>query len=243
MPKRVPAIKTRIKDLVGGKFFPGNKEQLKPSYVITRYGIKVSRANVVGTVTDKFVNEAEDYMSLSIDDGTASIRVKLFREMVEKFKDIEVGDLVLVIGKVKRYLDEIYINGEIIRRITDPNYETYRKLELIKQIKEAKKIVEELKRLRNETSEEEFEQIAKERYNLDKESLEAILEAEKEERDLKPMVLKLIEELDEGEGVEAMKLFDVLNASEVSIESAITNLLNEGYIYEPEPGKFKRVKA
>lgn len=242
MPKRMPAIKTRIKDLVEGKFFPGSKEQLKPSYVITKYGRKISRANIVGTVIDKFVNESESYMFFLVDDGTASIRVKLFRDLVNMFKDIEIGDLVIAIGKLKQYLGETYINGEIVKKITDPNYEIYRKLELIKMIRKDKRIVEEIKRLRDELSEEEFRQTVKQRYNLDEESLSAIVESEKEEKDIKPMILNLIDQLDEGEGVDAMKLFEMLKLPEASIESAITELLNEGYLYEPEPGKFKRVK-
>ena len=243
MVKRMPAIKIRIKDVVEGKFFSGSKEELKPSYIITKFGEMISRVNILGTVIDKFVNDAESYMFFLIDDGTSSIRVKLFKDLVEKFKDIDIGDLVLVIGKVKQYLDEVYINGEIVRRVTDPNYEIYRKLELIKSIRKAKETIKEIKKLKEELSEEEFKHVVKERYNLDEKSLEMILKTEREEKDFKPQILKLIDQLDEGNGVEVMRLFDILKLPESAIESAITDLLNEGYIYEPEPGKFRRVKV
>ena len=54
--QRLTAKKVQISDIVNGKYFPGNKEEMKPSYVITPFGQKISRVNLVATVTDKFLS-------------------------------------------------------------------------------------------------------------------------------------------------------------------------------------------
>lgn len=240
MPKRMPAVKVRIKDIVMGKFFFGNAEELKPAYVITRFGQKVCRVNILATVVDKFVNEAETYATISLDDGTEAIRAKLFRERVRLAKEIEVGDLVIVIGKLKQFNSEIYVNAEIVRKVSDPNYEMYRKLEILRELRNLGELVKKVKELKDKLTEDEFREELK-RIGLDEESARVIIESEREEVDYKPTVLELIEKLDEGDGVEISKLFEVLSLPEEVVESVITDLLASGYLYEPEPGKFKKV--
>ncbi|MEM7826351.1 MAG: OB-fold nucleic acid binding domain-containing protein, partial [Candidatus Aenigmatarchaeota archaeon] len=178
-----------------------------------------------------------------IDDGTACIRVKLFGKDNQLLQKISRGDLVIVIGKVKEYDGEIYVLGEILRKLEDPNFEVLRKLEILKEMKIKMVMIEEIKNLLNELSEEELKKHA-EKYGLEEESLNFLKENLRisEKIDYKPRILELISSLDKGEGVEVSKIFEVVKLPERIVENAIDELLSSGDLFEPKPGILKRVE-
>ena len=241
--KRQPAKKVRIFDIVNGKYFPGSKEELKPSYVTTALGQKISRVNLIVTVIDKFLSEDQNYATIRIDDGTETIRVKTFKEDVKLLEGIELGDLVTVIGKLKEYNGEIYVNGEIVKKITDANFESLRKLEILNEVVELKKAVDEIKDLLDKMSEEELKEYVKDKFGMDEETLNVVRDnlRIKKEIDYKPKILELIKTLDEGSGVEIAKIFELSNLPENVIESAINELLAKGMLFEPKPAVLKVV--
>ncbi len=240
-PIRLPAKKLRISDITNGKYFPGSKEEMKASYLITPLGEKVSRINLIASVIDKFLSEDGNYSTVTIDDGSETIRVKTFKESVELLNGIETGDLILVVGKIKEYNGEVYVNGEIVKKIFDKNLESLRKLEILKQTMQQKRIVDEIRNLSTQMSDEELKQYAKEKYGIDEESLQAMLESKRLEVDYKPKILEVIQNLDTGEGVEVGKLFEILDLPEHVIENTMDELLGQGFIFEPKPGLFKKV--
>lgn len=240
-PTRMPAKKVRIFDIANGKYFAGSREDMKPSYVITPLGEKVSRVNLVASVTEKFMSEDESYSSITVDDGSEAIRVKVFKEDVHLLRNVEPGSLILVIGKVKEYNGEVYINGEVVKRNVDANLENLRKLEILDKVIQQKKIVEEIKNLSNEVSEEELKDYAVKKYSIDSESLQTILESKKLEIDYKPKILEVIATLDTGDGVEVGKLFEVLDLSEHTIEKTLDELMSQGFVFEPHPGRIRKV--
>lgn len=79
-----------------------------PDYVLTSWGDKVSRVNIIGTVVDR--NEQQ----LIIDDGTGTIPVRCF-DPVEHFSTAKVGDVLTVVGKLRQYNAEQYIIAELIQ--------------------------------------------------------------------------------------------------------------------------------
>jgi RPA family protein len=239
--KRLPTIKVRVSDIVNGKYFHGSREEMRPSYVITEFGEKISRVNVVATVIDKFESEDGNHASITIDDGTEAIRAKVFREDVELLNDLEPGDMVSVIGKLKEYNGEVYINGEIFRKVEDVNFDSLVKLEILYRLLNQKKIVDEVKSLVDQMSREELVNYVKERYDMSEEVLQVILESKKKEIDYKPKILEVIEKLDDGSGVEIGKLFEILDLPENVIENAISCLFASGAIYEPTVGKIRKV--
>ncbi|MFX0136239.1 MAG: hypothetical protein ACFFDN_21545 [Candidatus Hodarchaeota archaeon] len=87
----------------------------------------------------------KDYGYLIIDDGTETIRIKVWGDDIRKYKveDLNIGDNVDIIGRVREYNDEIFIMPEIISKISDPNWELLRELEKIelKKLFKNKKIV------------------------------------------------------------------------------------------------------
>jgi len=234
--KREPAIKLRIKDILTGRFFPADKEKMKPSYILTTYGIKASRVNIIATITDKFINEDESYISFILDDGSGAIKAKAFRDTVKMIKNLEIGDRTIVIGKIRAWNDELYINIEVARKVEDPNYEIYRKLELIKEILPYRRIVLELRNMREKMSYDEFIREAKKRFGLEEPYLEVLLGGGEEEKDYKAEVLKVLRELDTGNGVDVISLFEIIKIPAQTLDNILTELMSEGKIEEIEAG-------
>jgi len=133
--KRHIAYKLRIKDITIGKpIIDGERFSFLESG-----NKKIVRVNVMGNIIDRYQSEGESkYISLTLDDGSGQIRLKIFGDDVEKFKDIVQGQTVLIIGLLRNFNNEIYISPEIIREL-DPKYLLVRKLENEKdQAKNAK---------------------------------------------------------------------------------------------------------
>jgi RPA family protein len=128
--ERQPAKKVYISDLLAGKWT--KMEGMQPSYIETQDGEKISRARILGTVVQKFISEDNKFGSITLDDMTETIRVKVFKTM-KPIENINIGDIVDVIGKVKEFDDEIYIIPEVIQKITNPNFEILRRAELLKK--------------------------------------------------------------------------------------------------------------
>lgn len=236
--KRLVAKRTRVSDLIDGKFFAGNKEQLKPSYIITPFGEIISRVNICGTITSKFENEQGTYANVTLDDGTDAISLRVFKD-VGLLKSVDVGDVVMAAGKMKEYNGERYVNAELVKKVSDKNYETYRRLELLKRLVEQKKQADELRLLARNASQEELKNFANEK-NMSEEALNAVLETQSG-IDYKSKILELISALDNGNGVEVSKIFETSKLPENTIESTITALLDEGTLYEPVVGRLKKV--
>lgn len=239
MIERSPAKKVRISDLVNGKYFYGSKEEMKPSYVITSFGEKISRVNLIGTVIDKFVSADGNYSSATVDDGTEAIRVKSFEGL--PFEKFELGDSIRVIGKLKEYNGELYISHELIEKVKDVNFELLSKIEVLNNLVKQKKIIDDVKLLSSQVDEVELKSYARDTYSIDEETLSVIIESKKKEVDYKPAVLEVIEKLDEGKGVEIRKLFEVLNLPENVVERTLDMLINEGSLFEPTIGYLRKV--
>ncbi len=111
MIERNTAFKTRIKDVVDGR--------------------AIFRVRVLGTVVSKYLSEDKKFASITMDDGSETISIRVFKEDVCLIEGVEPGDIVDVVGKIDEYNDERYINAESINVIDDPNWELVFNLELI----------------------------------------------------------------------------------------------------------------
>lgn len=123
--KRHIAYKLRVGDITIGKpIMDGERFSF-----LELGNKKIVRVNVVGNIVDRYQSEGESkYISLTFDDGSGQIRLKIFGDDVEKFKDVVQGQTILVIGLLRSFNNEIYISPEIIKQI-DPKYLLVRKLE------------------------------------------------------------------------------------------------------------------
>lgn len=110
--ERQVAVKLRIKEIKEGDYV--TEEGWKPNYLLTKRGIKVSRANLMGVVLDK--EENGSMVNLVLDDGSGKIMVRSFEE-IKGLKSIGVGESVLVVGKLRAYNEEKYVAPEIIKKV------------------------------------------------------------------------------------------------------------------------------
>lgn len=238
--KRMTAVKCRICDLATGKYC--KQEGFNPNYVITALGEKVSRARILGTIVSVFRNEDGSYASVTIDDGTSTIRAKLFADL-QLLDGIKPGDIADMIGKVKEYNDELYMSSEAIT-VVGPNFEMMRRLELISSRMSQRKKFELFQNAKDNISDiSELTLLMREKYGVSEEETKSFMEAmgeaspaEGKKGDLKEEVMKAIEASEDGVSLES--LFDMFPSG---VETALNDLINEGMIYEPVPGKLKKV--
>jgi RPA family protein len=120
---------------------------------------------------------------------------------------IEVGDIVLVIGRPREFSSEKYILIETIKKI-DPAWTKVRELEL------EKNIAEHIPITKNKIPVEE-----------------SIV-------DLNPTnkIIKLIKELDKGNGV---SIEELSSKNIEGIDKMVDMLLKEGDVFEIKPGRLK----
>ena len=120
--KRQVAYKIRVSDILNV-----NLEKEEFSGNIRLSNTNVSRVNIIATVIYK--SEEFNYSSAVIDDGTGKIQLRIF-ENNAYFSKADVGDAVLVIGKIREFSNEKYIMPEIFKKIEDSKWADVRKLEL-----------------------------------------------------------------------------------------------------------------
>jgi len=238
--KRIHSVKTRIKDITGGRYVA--QEGFNPNYVLTKYGLRLSRVRILATVVDKFISEGGKFASVTLDDGTDTIRVKVFNA-VSMYDNIGVGSEVDVIARVKEYQGEIYLAPEIINVADDSNMQLLRELELRQQDREVegkRKIILEHQKQTSDMS--ELERLMHERYGIQPEEVESMLQVHEEPQDnRKEEVLKLVEKLDDGNGCDYADLIKASGLPEDVIDSMVNELLEEGSCFEPKPGKIKKL--
>ncbi len=237
MIERQTAKKVRIWDVMNGTF--EKKEGFEPSFVKTQSGEEISRARILGTVVSIFIAEDGNYASVTIDDGTDTIRLKVFKT-TKPLDSLETGDVVDVIGKVREYEGETYVIPEIARKTEDPNFELLRRLELVHKEKGMKKAKDFLEKNRGKDREELKKEFEKE--GLEKQWAETSLTGGKEGKEksvLKREILQAIES--SPDGIVYSELAKRVKAKETDLESAIDELLNDGICYEPSPGKIRKI--
>jgi RPA family protein len=215
---------------------------------LTKLGLRLSRARILGTVVDKFISESGKLASITLDDGSDTIRAKVFN-VVTMFDNLSIGDVVDVIGRLREYQNEIYIMPEVIAKIDDPNFELLRYLEIKRQNDEwqnKRNIIFDYQKQASDIS--ELKKVMKEQFNIPEDAVEAILqvqEAEPEEeepnKEIKDKVLGLISELDKGDGCDYSMLMEKSGLAEDLLDSIINDILSEGLCFEPRPGKIKRL--
>jgi len=247
--KRLTSHKISIRDILEGEYI--KVEGWDPSYVLTSKGKRVSRINIMATIVSKEAN------ALRIDDGDSTISLRFFDD-AKMASGLDVGGNVMVVGKIRKYGEEVYIVPEIIKKIDNIDWLRVRKLELHRQIIEENEYVsradhdhlatQDIKKgivSEHKTGEriggrkEDENQKKGENISLESEK------AELPESSLSPVqtVLKLIEENDAGKGADTDIIMTMakekFNVNQADCEKAMRKLLEEGEIFEIKPGKLK----
>jgi RPA family protein len=240
--KRLDSVKTKIKQITSGKYVPA--DGLTPGYVLSPFGTRLSRVRLLGTVVDKFVSESGKFASITLDDGSDTIRAKVFNA-VAMYEKIDAGLDIDLVGRVKEYQGEVFLAPEIITVLDDPNFSLLRELEIRAQLAEAEKKRKIVLDHRNQVADvSELQRLMQERFGIQPEEVEAFMQTEIEEpKDTKnkESILSLIEKLDEGSGCDYMELIKAAGLPEDAVESTVNELLEEGLCFEPRPGKIKKL--
>ncbi len=238
--KRISSIKTRIKQITGGRYVP--QDGFNPNFVLAPNGTRLSRVRIAATVVDKFLAESGKFSSITLDDGTETIRAKVFN-VVSMYDSIGVGSEVDIIARVKEYQGEIYLAPEIITVLEDSNFALLRELELRLQEKSMENKRKLILGHQKQTADiGELERLMKERYGIQPEEVEAVLQTQEEPvSDKKDEVVKLIEKLDQVGGCDYSELMAASGLPEDVLDSIVNELLSEGTCFEPRPGKIKKL--
>lgn len=203
----------QIKRQTAGKFWIS--DLLKINEKLEVKGKSAFRVNIIGNVVFKFMAEDESYVALTLDDGSGSIRIKAWREDIANMKNINVGDLVICVGRIKSYNEEIYINPEVVKKV-NLNWELVRKLELLKEYGKPEIVkVEPI-----------LEQSCVEEKIVD----EDVSESERQK------ILNLIESIGGDVGA---RYDDVIRKGGGKAEEIIKELLRDGEVYEPRPNMLR----
>ncbi|MBU1198449.1 MAG: hypothetical protein KKF46_08695 [Nanoarchaeota archaeon] len=197
--KRETAFMCKVNDLLNGSFV--KTEGWNPSYFSTAYG-DISRVNLTGVIVSK-----EQGGSVVIDDGSGRILLRSFEN--DAFENINVGDLVLIIGRPRIYNEQKYVLPEIVKKI-EQKWGVYRqlKLEVLRKKIKVKKVENRIP-VKGDTQPVNYFQ----------------------------KILEFIKDLDTGEGAETEEVIKRSQAK--NAEELIQKLIEEGEIFEVRPGKLK----
>ncbi len=131
--KRNTAYKFRIGDILVGKPVVSSSEGGERFAFLELGGRKIVRVNVIGNIIDKYESLGETrYLSFTVDDGSGQIRLKVFGDDTERFKNFYQGQTIVAVGVLRHWNQELYIAPEIMREMS-PKYLLIRKLETEKE--------------------------------------------------------------------------------------------------------------
>ncbi|HKL23960.1 MAG TPA: OB-fold nucleic acid binding domain-containing protein [Candidatus Nanoarchaeia archaeon] len=218
--KRNIAYKLRIGDILIGKPVMDGER-----FSFLEIGDKrVVRVNLIGNIVDKFDSNGEKkYVFFTLDDGSGQMRLKAFGDDSDKFREVQQGQTVLVIGRLRSWNNENYVQPEIIKE-KDPKYLMVRKLEI-----------------ENQRNQEKDSSLSKDNQQELGGSLENNAETEGGATgSVKDKILDKIKNAENDGGIEKDQI--IMSLREVSpeiINQEIKKMLEEGIVFEPRPGKVR----
>jgi len=234
---RATAIKTAIIEIIRGEYIQ-EKEQ-NPNYLKTADGNIIYRINTLGIIASK--DRVGSMTNMLLDDGTGQITLRFFEEnaLLEK---IDLGNVVLVIGKVRIFNEEKYISAEIVKK-SNPDWLKVRLAELNQKIDRLTS-----KEIENKKLEKDIPRKKEKRKMIHNQPEKPIEEEVVEEIANEPIIenssqlpidklLQLIKELDKGDGAH---IEDIIEKSTVDDpEKILEKMLENGDIFQNQPGKVK----
>ena len=123
-------------DIVNGHLIKEGDEYYR-WVLITSNSEKIYKIRLNGTIVDKYHSASDgtkkSFTTLTLDDGTATVRVKAWEDTAEFLNGFIIGNDVDLIGKPRATDDEVYILPEIVMLIEDSNKELYLRAKKIKR--------------------------------------------------------------------------------------------------------------
>lgn len=224
------AHKAWISDIVNNEFIRQSGEW-EPNYVLIR-DLKVSRVNIIANVITKYKSDDGDYIFLTIDDGSDNIQVKGWKDDTKLLDEFNVGDTILLIGRIRESNSQRYLSPEVIKKLEKVEWVILRKKELTKIYGKfekgdfPKEIGVKLEEKPVPTKEPDF-------YVKEEIVNEGSSESERQK------VLNMIEKLSSEEGIDKLEIINNSDFDEQKVSDIIQDLLREGEVFEIKPGKIK----
>lgn len=205
--QRQTAYKVWISDLLKGDLLKEDGE-FGINYILLK-DRRVSKVNLVAFVVDKY--NKERYLSFVVDDKYGRIKLKVWNDDINAFSNIEIGDLVLVIGKIKSGI-EMYIAPELIKRLDNPLWARLRHDELVRI----------------------YGKPVREWGGVDAREEEVIEPSEA----VRQRILSVIERNDKGAGVNIEEISVYVHCEEMRLRGIVDTLIKEGELFSVG-GRFK----
>lgn len=237
--KRNPAVQCWIKHIFDGQYDESEK------FFYTIFG-HVKRVRIIGTIINKreqLIEPSEVDMGLSeeldsnlrfdLDDSTGMIRATIRNVIPEKFKTFNKGDIVEVMGSVKKYGDYISLWIEIMRKVDDPNLILLRNAEIVNKIKHGE--IHEIPEFNdiNDNIEDFSDEI----------DVNSLFESEgvaSERDEIKEKVYFIVEEYSaRGDGINFETLKKEVGIPDHKLRKMIKDLILESRIYESDNDNFE----
>jgi RPA family protein len=131
-----PPILTYIFDIAKGQVVKEGDDQYR-WVLISSNGEKIYKIRLSGTIVSKYygpkTDEKKSFASLTIDDGTETIRVKAWEETADALNQFSEGEEIEIIGRPRLSEDEIYVLPDDFLKIEDYNKELYLRTKKIKR--------------------------------------------------------------------------------------------------------------
>lgn len=209
--KRFVAVKTTARNIVTGVYVVESDD--KPNYVRTNSGEEIYRLNLIALLVK--IEKQGSITNLSLDDGTSMVVARFFEEQTG-LDSFQVGDVLLVVGRVRKYGDELYISPDFAKK-TDPKWMKVRSAELKQEtpqevtveVKEPDVVVEEVQE--------------------EQEVVETQLPSDK--------IIEYIKEHDSGGGVDMEVIVSEHTFGDT--DEILMKMLEKGEIFQISPGKVK----
>lgn len=115
-----------VSDLIQGNYV--KQEGWQPNYIETKDGRHISRINLMATVVSIQNNQTQKTMM--VDDGTGSISIRSFEES-NIMEELDIGDLIMMVGRPREFGDLKYIVPEIIKKIENIKWVEVRQKQLM----------------------------------------------------------------------------------------------------------------
>ncbi len=215
------------------------EDEQNSNYLQTPDGQKIFRLNIMGIIVNK--EKQGNITHLLLDDGTGKIILRSFEEN-KNVRELMVGDMVMVIGRVRVYNQEKYLSAEILKKI-DSIWIKVRKLELKEEFELTEtNLVEEERKIPLNTPIIIKPAIAVASSTLNEGIEEEIIEEEIQGMPVNTQlfvqkILILIKELDTGSGAPIEEIISKSPLNET--EKLLEQMLQKGDIFQNLPGKVK----
>ncbi|MAG53054.1 MAG: hypothetical protein CMH62_03780 [Nanoarchaeota archaeon] len=214
MQQRQVAYKVRIGDLINGEYI--EQEGWQPNYI--RVGDKqISRVNVIASVIDKEIGASLG--SLTLDDGSGNIQIRAFKEDSAELNDLEIGNVIIAIGRPRKYGNQFFISYEIVKKL-DPLWAKVRQNELgIEPTTIVRSAEPQVNSVQGDVVKEE--KVVDDSYEN------------------KRKILDSIKSIDNGDGAEIEGVIVNSGLDKKEAEEIVQELIKAGEIYENVAGKVK----